>query len=75
MAGYDPARTTRDRSSLKDSPSLRREVSNIVADELASARSLVRANLQDYSERPRINIDSVTYTEAQVLGNWLPENE
>ena len=30
---------------LKDSPSLRREVSDIVADEMASARSLVRANL------------------------------
>jgi hypothetical protein len=60
---------------LKDSPSLRREVSNLVADELASARSLVRANLQDYGEQSRVDIASVTYIEAQVLGDWLPDND
>jgi hypothetical protein len=38
-------------------------------------RALVRANFEDYGEQPRIDIDSVTYTEAQVLGDWLPEND
>ena len=37
--------------------------------------ALVRANLQDYGEQPRIDIASVTYTEAQVLGDWLPDND
>jgi hypothetical protein len=80
----DPARGWRDtirrarreiERRLKDSPSLRREVSANVVDEMASARSLVRANLQDYGEQPRIDIESATYTEAQVLGDWLPEND
>ncbi len=80
----DPARGWRDTirrarreidRRLKDSPSLRREISDIVADEMTPARSLVRANLQDYGEQPRIDIELVTYTEAQVLGDWLPDND
>ena len=57
----------------KESPSLRREVGDIVADELASARSLVLANLQECSEQPRVDLTSLTYSEAQVLGDWLPD--
>jgi hypothetical protein len=59
---------------LKDSPSLRREVAGIVAGEVVSVRLLVSANLQDYGEQPRINIDTVTYTEDQVLADWLPDD-
>jgi hypothetical protein len=82
-AAADPAREWRDTirgarrevdRRLNDSPSLRREVSDIVADEMTSARLLVRANLQAYGEQPRIDIGSVTCTEAQVIGDWLPEN-
>ena len=58
---------------LKESPSLRREVANIVLDELAAARSLVLANLQGYGEQPRADIDALNYTEAQALGDWMPE--
>jgi hypothetical protein len=57
---------------LKDSPSLRREVADMVADELASARSLVRANLEDHGEPPLIDLDAISYSESQVLGDWLP---
>ncbi len=57
---------------LKDSPSLRREVAGIVADETGPARALVLNNLQDFGEQPLMDIESVTYTEAQVLGDWLP---
>jgi hypothetical protein len=33
---------------------------------------LVRSNLQDYGEQPLIDLDTISYTEAQVLGDWLP---
>jgi Domain of unknown function DUF29 len=57
---------------LKDSPSLRREVAAMVANETGPARALVVENLRDYDEQPLADIDAVTYTEAQVLGDWLP---
>jgi hypothetical protein len=58
---------------LKESPSLRREVANILVDELTAARSLVLASLQEYGEQPRADIGALDYTEAQVLGDWLPD--
>ena len=57
---------------LKDSPSLRREVAGIVADETGPARALVLDNLRDYGEQPLEDVAAVAYTEAQVLGDWLP---
>jgi hypothetical protein len=60
---------------LEESPSLRCEVAGLIVKQTSRARALVRANFEDYSEQPRIDIDSVTYTEAQVLGDWLPEND
>jgi hypothetical protein len=58
--------------TLKDSPSLRREVPGIVADETGPARTLVLDNLRDYGEQPLTDINAISYTEAQVLGDWLP---
>jgi Domain of unknown function DUF29 len=60
---------------LADSPSLRREVASIVAKQTPRARTLVRTSFQDYGEQPRVDMEAVTYTEAQVLGDWLPEND
>ncbi len=60
---------------LEESPSLRREVAGLIVKQTSRVRALVRANFEDHGEQPRIDIDSVTYTEAQVLGDWLPENE
>lgn len=57
---------------LEESPSLRREVANIIVDETAPARSLVLAKFQDHGEQPLTDIDVLAYTEAQVLGDWLP---
>jgi hypothetical protein len=77
----DPERTWRDtvrrarreiERLLKDSPSLRREVAGIVADETGPARALVLDNLRDYGEQPLEDVAAVAYTEAQVLGDWLP---
>ncbi|MGA8196539.1 MAG: DUF29 domain-containing protein [Acetobacteraceae bacterium] len=60
---------------LEESPSLRREVAGLIVKQTSRVRALVRANFEDHGEQPRIDIDSVTYTEAQVLGDWLPEND
>jgi Domain of unknown function DUF29 len=57
---------------LKDSPSLRREVASVVADETGPARALVRANLEDCGEQPLTDICGIVYSEAQVFGDWLP---
>jgi hypothetical protein len=58
---------------LADSPSLRREVSGIIAHEAPRVCRLVRRSLSDYGEQPLIDIDAVTYSEDQVLGDWMPE--
>ena len=57
---------------LADSPSLRREVADMIARQTSRALALVRANFQDYGEQPLIDLDAISYTEAQVLGDWLP---
>jgi len=38
-----------------------------------SPRALVLASLADYDERPLIDIAGATYSEEQVLGEWMPE--
>jgi len=70
----DMIRRTRNKIEdvLADSPSLRREVAGLIARETPRACALVLANLQDYGEQPLTDIDALTYTEAQVLGDWLP---
>ena len=57
---------------LAESPSLRREVAAVIAKQTPRARAIVRANLEDHGEQPRIDLDAVSYTEQQVLGDWLP---
>jgi Domain of unknown function DUF29 len=79
----DPARGWRDATRraraeierrLEESPSLPREVAGIIAQDARGVRDLVRANLRDDGEQARIDIDTVSHTEAQVLGDWWPEN-
>jgi len=57
---------------LADSPSLRPGVSGMIDKQTPRARALVRANFQDYAEQPLIDLDTISYTEDQVLGDWLP---
>ncbi len=59
--------------SLKDSPSLRCELPEMIADELEAARVLVRDTLADYGETPLQPLDSITFDEATILGDWLPD--
>jgi hypothetical protein len=57
---------------LKDAPSLRRTVPAVIDEETGRARKRVRAALADYDEQPRADIDSLTFAEDQVLGEWFP---
>jgi len=58
---------------LADSPSLRGEIAGMITKGLSRVRALVRVGLKDYGEQPLIDIDEVTYTEAQILGDWMPD--
>jgi hypothetical protein len=59
--------------SLKTSPSLRREVAAMIAEETAAAKQDVAATLSDYDEQPLVSIEIMTFTEEQVLGPWFPD--
>jgi hypothetical protein len=61
---------------LRDSPSLRREIEALIADELEPAARFAATDLEPYGER----IDAVWarlkeggFTAEQVLGIWFPE--
>ena len=58
--------------NLKDNPSLRPAVAGMIADETSAARELAGSVLAEYGELPRVAIDSLTFTEEQVLGDWFP---
>jgi hypothetical protein len=60
---------------LNDSPSLRRAVAEIVQDEARRTRRDVAKTLALYGEQPRVEISSLTFTEDQVLGEWLPGDD
>ncbi len=67
-------RTRRDITKiLIDSPSLRREIPDMIAQEFKAARELVLANLADYGERPLRPIETITYDAQAILGDWLPD--
>jgi hypothetical protein len=58
---------------LADSPSLRSEVVGMITREFSRAHALAHASFKDYGEQPLIDIDRTSYTEDQVLGDWMPE--
>jgi hypothetical protein len=59
---------------LADSPSLRREVARLVAEETQRARKSVAVNLELHREMdPLTRLDRLSYTEEQVLGDWFTE--
>jgi hypothetical protein len=57
---------------LKDSPSRRSAVSDMIAGEMPSARKLVESILTAYGEAPCVEIGSLTYSPDEVLGDWFP---
>jgi Domain of unknown function DUF29 len=57
---------------LKEAPSLRHAVPDVILEELAVARKRVRASLADYGEQPVVDLEPLAYRTEQVLGRWLP---
>ena len=60
-------------SLLGDSPSLRRVVGELVARETPIGRRLAEVALTEHGETPRVHMQTLTYTEDQVLGEWFPD--
>jgi uncharacterized protein DUF29 len=68
-------RSRRDiRKMLRRSPSLRRYVAGMVADAIVDQRELVAQTLRLYDEAPVVDLNSLHYTEEQVLGDWFPND-
>jgi uncharacterized protein DUF29 len=62
---------------LRDSPSLRREVEGLIAEEARAAAELASADLRPHGELAdliRARFDQGGFTSEQVLGDWFPRN-
>jgi hypothetical protein len=57
---------------IEDSPSLRQAVARAIAKEIVSARRQASVALTGIRETPYIDLDHVSYSEAEVLGDWFP---
>ena len=61
---------------LEDSPSLRREMAEIVQRQSATAAKLAGADLAQYGEpddKIRARLEAGGFTAEQVLGDWFPD--
>jgi uncharacterized membrane protein len=61
---------------LRDSPSLRREVAGIIAEEAILAAEFAAADLDEHGELTpavRDRIKQMGFTAAEVLGDWFPQ--
>lgn len=58
---------------LEDSPSLRQDLTRIIAEETAHARRLVGRLLALHDEQPLMDLSTLEFDAGQVLGDWLPE--
>lgn len=73
--------TTRDARAesedvLEDSPSLRREIAEIVQKQSSTAATLAAADLNRYAEPAavmRARLEQGGFTAEQVLGDWFPD--
>ncbi len=60
---------------LRDSPSLRREIDGMVADEASTAAELATEDLGEHGEpveAVRARVEQGGFTAEQVLGDWFP---
>ena len=58
---------------IEDSPSLRQAVGRAIAREIVPARRQASVALTGHGETPHVDVDQLSYSEAEVLGDWLPD--
>jgi Domain of unknown function DUF29 len=58
---------------IEDSPSLQQTIGRIITEEIGPARRQAAAALTDHGETPQIDLDRLSYSEAEVLGDWFPD--
>ncbi len=58
---------------LEDSPTLRPTIGAAIARELPRARRPAALALSRHREQPRIDLQAISYSEQQVLGEWFPD--
>lgn len=61
---------------IEDNPSLKQELSRFVAEETGRGSNFGIADLEEYREIDELGaivLRRMVYTEAQVLGDWFPE--
>jgi HEAT repeat protein len=56
----------------EESPSLRPLATRMIRKELPRARRIAAAALNAHGGQPRVAFSALTYSEEQVLGDWLP---
>ncbi len=56
---------------LKDNPSIRRQVGDMIAEELPAARRLAAMALARHNEISGVDLQTLGYSEAEVLGDWF----
>ena len=57
---------------VEDSPSLRQTVARVIAKEIGPARRQASIALADHAEGPQVDLNQLSYTEAEVMGDWYP---
>jgi hypothetical protein len=57
---------------LDRNPGLKPKIPKVLASEMKYARRAVLRALNLYGEQPRVDVNSLTYTVEQVLGDWFP---
>jgi hypothetical protein len=60
-------------SLLEDSPSLCPAVAKLIARELPKARRFAGMALTRHGETPRADLETLAYSDDQVLGEWFPD--
>ncbi len=59
---------------IEDLPSLRQIVGRAIAREIGAAQRQVGAALAEHGETPRVDMERIGYSEAEVLGDWFPDD-
>jgi hypothetical protein len=58
---------------LEDSPSLRQFVPEAIRKELPSARCMALLDLAEFEDQPAAETETLVFSDAQVLGPWMPD--